>query len=141
MTLQKEIFTSKCRAVLLEPGLLENKVLDGYTLEADDVLELKKVNVELTNDDNYAVLVIFGHLTEVSQGARELIASKEFQRKTVAKALLVTNIGHRLLGNFYLSVNKPSIKTRLFTDRNSAIDWLRTELNKVDSKASETVQK
>lgn len=141
MTQQKEIYTSKCRATLLEPGLIENKVLDGYTLETDDVLELKKVNVELTNDDTYAVLVIFGHLTEVSQSARELIASKEFQRKTVAKALLVTNIGHRLLGNFYLSVNKPSIKTKLFTDRYSAIDWLRAELNKVRSNSSETVQK
>jgi hypothetical protein len=133
MNHHKEIFTSKCRATLLEPGLLENKILDGHILEPDDVHELKKVNIDLTNDDNYAILVIFGHLSEVSQGARELIASKEFQRKTVAKALLVTNIGHRLLGNFYLSVNKPAIKTKLFTDRQSAIEWLRAELNKMRS--------
>ena len=133
MIYPKEIFTSKCWATLLEPGLLENKILEGHVLEPDDVQEIKKVNIDLTNDDNYAVLVIFGHLSEVSQGARELIASKEFQRKTVAKALLVTNIGHRLLGNFYLSVNKPAIKTRLFTDRESAIEWLKAELNKVHS--------
>ena len=124
-----EIFTRKCRARLLEPNLLENKILDGFTVEPDDVHELKKANIELTHDGNYVVLVIFGHLSDVSKGARELIASKEFQRNTLAKALLVNNIGHRLIGNFYLSVNRPAIKTQLFTDRELAIMWLRQELN------------
>jgi hypothetical protein len=124
----KEIFTSKCRARLLDTNLLENKILEGCILDAEDVLELKKVNIHLTNDGCYAILVIFGHLSEVSKEARELIASKEFQRNTIAKALLVNNIGHRLLGNFYLSVNKPHIKTRLFTDRELSLKWLRDEL-------------
>lgn len=126
----KEIFTSKCRTQLLEPNLLENKIRDGFTLNAEDVQELKKANIELTNDGHYAILVIFGHLTEVTKEARELIASKEFQRNTIAKALLVDNIGHRLVGNFYLSVNRPHIKTRLFTDRDLAIKWLKEELLK-----------
>jgi hypothetical protein len=130
MTNHKEIFTTKCRAQLLEPNLLENKIRDGFTLNAEDVLELKKVNIELTNDSHYAILVIFGHLTEVTKEARELIASKEFQRNTIAKALLVDNIGHRLVGNFYLTVNRPHIKTRLFTDRDLAIKWLKEELLK-----------
>jgi hypothetical protein len=130
MTNHKEIFTTKCRAQLLEPNLLENKIRDGFTLNAEDVLELKKANIELTNDSHYAILVIFGHLTEVTKEARELIASKEFQRNTIAKALLVDNIGHRLVGNFYLTVNRPHIKTRLFTDRDLAIKWLKEELLK-----------
>ena len=130
MTNHKEIFTSKCRVRLLEPNLLENKILDGFTLDVGDVEELKKLNIAMTEDGHYAILVIFGHLSEVTKGARELIASKEFQRNTVAKSLLVNNIGHRLLGNFYLSVNKPYIKTRLFTDRDVAIIWLKEELLK-----------
>jgi hypothetical protein len=133
MTNHEEIFTSKCRVRLLEPNLLENKILDGFTMDVGDVEELKKVNIAMTEDGHYAILVIFGHLSEVTKGARELIASKEFQRNTIAKALLVDNIGHRLVGNFYLAVNRPHIKTRLFTDRELAIKWLKEELLKSKS--------
>jgi hypothetical protein len=130
MANQREIFTPKCQAILYEPHLVINKVLDGHTLDANDILELKQANISLTEGKLYAILVLFGAMTEVTQDARELIASKEFQQNTIAKALLVNNIGHRLLGNFYLSVNRPHIKTRLFTEQETALSWLRSELQK-----------
>jgi hypothetical protein len=128
MSNQKEIFTSKCRVTLLEPNILENKILDNCIIEVEDVLEIKEINKHLTAGSHYAALLCFGTMTEVTQEARELMASKEFQQKAVAKALLVNNVGHRLLGNFYLAVNKPHTKTKLFTVREIALNWLRQEL-------------
>lgn len=125
-----EIFTAKCRITLLEPNLLENFVLDYSYIELADLLEAKSINQQLTKGEPYAAILTFGKMTEVSTEARERIASKEHKQNVVAKAILVDNIGHRLLGNFYLTVNKPYIRTRLFTDREAALNWLRHELKK-----------
>jgi hypothetical protein len=123
-----EVFTSKCRITLLEPNLLENFVLDYAVIELADLLEAKKINQELTKGEPYVAILTFGEMTEVTKEAREQIASHQHKQNTIAKAILVNNIGNRLLGNFYLSVNKPFIKTRLFTTRETALEWLRQEL-------------
>lgn len=128
MTQNTEVFTSKCRITLLEPNLLENFVLDYAVIELEDLLEAKKINQELTKGEPYVAILTFGEMTEVTKAAREQIASFEHKQNTIAKAILVNDIGNRLLGNFYLSVNKPFIKTRLFTSRENALDWLRHEL-------------
>lgn len=130
MSNQIEIFTSKCRITLLEPNLLENFVLDYAVIELEDLLEVKKINQELTKGEPYAAILTFGDMTEVTKKAREQIASIEHKQNTVAKAILVNNIGDRLLGNFYLAVNKPIIKTRLFINRETSLNWLRQELQK-----------
>lgn len=130
MNTPTEIFTAKCRITLLEANLLENFVLNYSVIELADLLEAKKINQELTKGEPYAAILTFGEMTEVTKEAREQIASLEHKQNVVAKAILVNNIGHRLLGNFYLTVNKPFIKTRLFTVREAALSWLRQELQK-----------
>lgn len=97
-------------------------------MEVEDVLELKKLNKSIAEGKPYAIVVRFEHLADVSKKAKELIASKEFAEFTMAKALLVDNIGHRLVGNFYLTINKPFMKTKVFTDKTAAIEWLKSEI-------------
>ncbi len=120
--------TDKFRASLIEPHIIENVVLEGHTMEVEDVLELKKLNKSIADGKPYAIVVRFEHLADVSKKAKELIASKEFAELTIAKALLVDNIGHRLVGNFYLTINKPYMKTKVFTDKAAAIEWLKSEI-------------
>ncbi|MES2799916.1 MAG: hypothetical protein V4638_07855 [Bacteroidota bacterium] len=126
---QLVITTTKCRITLLEPNLLENFVLDYCVIEVEDLLEAKKINQEITKGQPYAAILTFGKMTEVTKEAREQIASLQHKQNVVAKAILVNNIGHRLLGNFYLTVNKPFIKTRIFSNREMALKWLRSQLN------------
>lgn len=113
----------------LEPGLLETVIKNNATIESRDAWEIKKYNLKISNNKPYVVLVTSGHLSSVSRGAREVVASKEYVGNTIAKALLVESLGHRIVGNFYLAVNKPFIKTRMFTEREEALAWLRKELN------------
>lgn len=121
--------TEKTEVHLLEPGIIENIVKPGASIEAEDIQQLKEKNVELSHGEKYVVLVSSGHLSSISKEARELTASKEFAQNTLAKALLVESLGHRIVGQFYLKINKPHIKTRLFTDRTIALIWLRNILH------------
>lgn len=125
----KKLELEKFTVTILEPGIVEDHVKSGMHMETRDVWNLKKINQDLMGNRTYAVLISSGHLSSVSKNAREVVASKEFVGRTLAKALLVESLGHRIVGNFYLTVNRPFIKTRIFTDRNEALHWLRLQLN------------
>lgn len=125
----REIKATNFTARLISENIVENVVHDNVTIDVEDVIEIKKANKELTNGNRYVVLVDSGMITTITKEGRELSASAEFQENTLAKALFVRSIGHRLIGNFYLKVNKPVIKTKIFDCREKALEWLNSEVN------------
>lgn len=129
----KEIKTKNVTILLLRPGIIENIIHDHATLEKEDILEMKQINKQLTAGLPYVVLIDSGTYTDITKEARELIASQEFGEKTIAKALFVRSLGHRIVGQFYIKINKPYINTKIFADREKAIEWLASQLNNRDS--------
>lgn len=120
---------AKFRLTLIENGIIENYIKPGVTVEASDLWELKRLNLMLAEEKPYCVLTVSGHLSSISKEARETVASKTFAGITKAKALVVDSLGQRIVGNFYLTVNKPHIKTKIFGNREEAIVWLREQQN------------
>jgi len=45
-----------------------------------------------------------------------------------AEAYLTKTIGHKIIGNVYMKFNKPGRPTKIFTDKDEAIKWLKTFL-------------
>lgn len=113
---------------VIRPNIIENIIKDYANIDVKDVLEFKALNKELMGDKPYAVLVNSAITATITKEARELSASKDFVQNTVAKALLVSGMGHKIVAKFYLKINKPFIKTEIFTDREEAIKWLEKEL-------------
>ena len=125
----KEIKTKNVTIFLVSHGIIENIIHDHATLEQVDILEMKQMNKQLSGGLPYVVLIDSGTYTDITKEARELLASKEFGEKTIAKALFVRSLGHRIVAQFYIKINKPYINTKIFADREKAIDWLDNQLN------------
>lgn len=104
-----------------------NHFNSGENIEVEDFYELSRVNYHLVKSKPYTVLATAEELTSFSAEARELVASEKFAGVAIAKALLISGLSQRIVGNFYIRVNKPHIKTKLFTDREEAISWLREQ--------------
>lgn len=121
------IDTNKFSCRIIETGILENTFKGSNSIEASDMWELKTSNVKLIGNSIYTVLVQAEDLISFSLEARRVAASEEFKGNTIAKALLFRSLGQRIIANFYLKINKPAIKTKLFNNREKAIDWLREE--------------
>ncbi len=113
---------------LLTPTIVENIIHDNSDIDVKDIRQLKEINKRLTDGAKYAILVNSGMMTSITSEARELSANKDFQQETVAKALLIRSFGHRLVCRFYIKVNKPHIKTKIFSDRHKAVDWLKEQV-------------
>jgi len=125
MLTDNKISTAKFEVTLLEDGIVENFIKPGAIMEVEDLKIIKQYNFELSGKKMYCVLVTAGELASFSTEAREMAASKEFIEAAQAKALLIDSVAHKIIGNFYLRVNKPFIKTKIFSDRAKALSWLR----------------
>jgi len=133
MVAESKISLEKTEVFLLEDGILENHVKAMSHIEESDIWAIKKANLSLTNGKPYCILVTAGHLSSISKEAKELTASKDFAQNTIAKAILVDSLGHKIVGNLYVKLNKPYIKTKVFTSRELAIAWLQSQIrNKSD---------
>lgn len=119
----------KVQISLVEEGIVVNHIKLGKLIEANDVYEIRNINLDLVKHQPYGVLVESDELTSFSAEARILAASKEIACHSAAKALLINSLGQRIIANFYLKVNKPYVKTRVFEKKEDAYDWIRTEVN------------
>jgi hypothetical protein len=112
----------------LDEHLVENKFHSGAAVDVEEILKIKQANESLFSEQKYAVLAIAGDFSTITRDAQSLMASKDFVKNTVAKAILVQYLGQKIMGNFYLNFNKPHIKTKIFTEREKAIEWLYLQL-------------
>jgi hypothetical protein len=120
-----EIEISGCRVSRIEPGIIENYVFPGKHIDVDEIKQIREANLKLSAGKKYVVLVSSGHLSSISKEAMNLISAKDYSDQILGKALLVEFMGHRLEGNFYLRVKRPAMETKIFTDREKALEWLR----------------
>jgi len=74
------------------------------------------------------VLKIAGRDSTEDEGTREFTASHEGQRYSLAEAVVINSTAQRLMGNFYLRINRPVKPMRLFTSVEEAVKWLKTFL-------------
>ena len=72
------------------------------------------------------VLIDLTKITEISKEARDYFANERTASIRRATALLVGSPVSRVIGNFFMGLNKPISPTRLFTDQHKAIQWLHT---------------
>ncbi|PBQ34197.1 hypothetical protein CNR22_21295 [Sphingobacteriaceae bacterium] len=124
----------KAEAFKLEGIIIENSLIAGVTLEPNDVRMIKQLNLRLCEGKKYALLVDPKVESLITDEARALLASKEMAELNIAKAILIYNQKQKIIGNIYLSINKPHVKTKLFTDREKALKWLRMQVEEFTAK-------
>ncbi len=72
------------------------------------------------------VLIDMTEVTEITKEARDYFANERTASIQRATALSIGSSVSRLIGNFFLGLNKPISPTRLFTNPHKAIQWLHT---------------
>lgn len=61
---------------------------------------------------------------EISKEAREVYSNNKSLKKTRAQAVLVNDLGTRILLNFFVNFNKPTVPVKLFNSFDKALEWL-----------------
>ncbi len=111
----------------------ENEIVWGELFGDQVSEELAKENVDaqervrdMVKKTQTRVLVDMTAVTEISKEARDYFANERTASIQRATALLISSPVGRVIGNFFMGLNKPISPTRLFTDPQKAIQWLQT---------------
>ena len=84
--------------------------------------------IDLFNEENgghaYRNLFEFEPLVEIDPEVRKWASAPDGNKKTIADAILINSLAHKLQANFYLKFNKPVKPTKLFNAREKAVVWL-----------------
>jgi hypothetical protein len=113
---------------LREDGIVQIEFGDNIDIDLKQAVEIVETIAEFTEEKKVPVLNIAGKNTSATSAAREYSASPAGLKYTTADAYVVTNIAQKILGNFYISFNKPPVITRIFDEQDKAVEWLKTFL-------------
>ena len=111
----------------------ENEIVWGQLFADQLTEELAKENIDAqenirdgVNKAKTRVLIDMTAVTAISKQARDYFANERTASIQRATALLIGTPVSRVIGNFFMGLNKPISPTRLFTDPRKAIQWLHT---------------
>lgn len=80
------------------------------------------------NDGDYPIFADYTLVNETSKEARDYFASPEQSKRAKAVAVLSNSKIINMIFNFYIILSKPNVPTKLFSDKEEALRWLRTYL-------------
>lgn len=123
-----QIILSHSQITFREDGIIEVVFGDNELLTIENCKEIMKVYREFVQGKKLPILHIVGKYMNVTKEAREFAASKEGLEFSSAEAFVFNSLPHRIIANFYLNINKPSVPTRFFKTKVEAEIWLKTFL-------------
>jgi hypothetical protein len=115
--------------------ILRIEILEGAEIELSDALQNYEATKILTKNDKYLILVDGRTSLSVSREARGFAAQSKNDGCT-ACAFIITSTANKLIGNFYINVNKPNTPTRIFSSEEKAIEWLESFLYKTETSST-----
>jgi len=104
--------------------------LEDAEIEIPEIDELNK-NLEALTEGMPCYLIVFpGEGSISSHEARKYAATKK-GKNIVAEAIVMNNLAIRLLANFYMKINRPEQKIKLFSNEKAALEWIKSIKEKV----------
>lgn len=95
---------------------------------AEDTLEKAKSSLEeikkVCKGKRRPILVDIRYLKSATFEARNYWSGEETAKVVTAAALWIESPVSKVVGNFYLGLNKSIAPTKLFTEENAALQWL-----------------
>jgi len=107
-----------------EDGIGRVIFLPNSIITVDAAKDYIAAGAKLSKGKSMPVFCDLRKVKSVDRQARKYLASEEVSKLTKASAILVSSPVSRLLGSFFIGLNKPPYPVKLFTSEEEAIKWL-----------------
>jgi hypothetical protein len=112
-------------AIWMEDNVLVMVYKKDSVIGIDAAKEIAAFCRNFTKGIPYPVLSYIKFVKAISKEARDFFASKEGCEGLTKGALMVDSGFSKIMGNLFLTVHKPIIPGKIFTDRKEAMEWLK----------------
>ena len=122
------VIETRTERLWLHPeGYVLAEVRPGLVANLDDaVINVEAVGQLAAGRRLPLLLDMRAHATSATRECRDYYAGAEAQVVNLAVAMLVRSNISRILGNFFLGLNKTRFPFRMFSDVDEALAWLRS---------------
>lgn len=114
-------FTSWLRS----DGICYTLVRPNAIISLEDALENSCSIKEISGDTIYPLLVNLKEINSISKEARDHFSMQNRTPGVSAIAMLIRSPVSRVIGNFFLGMNRSTVPTKLFTIESEAVLWLK----------------
>ena len=128
VTILKTIHNASSIVSLRSDGIIQIEIKANNTLQLIDGKQMVNAFAEVGGGKKYPLLFIAGEFALASYDARKYASGKEANQYTLASVFVVKNSIQKIMGNAYVTFNKPITPTKIMTSEEAAIDWLKTFL-------------
>lgn len=108
----------------MEDGVVRLLITDSE-LDGPDARELLAALDEVCSGAKAPVLADITRLRQISRDVRTTMSSGRAAQLIEVAAVIVSNPINRMLGQFFIRLNKPQFALKLFDDPELALQWAR----------------
>ncbi len=119
-----------------EMSLIQDNVLlieyeTGKLITVHHLYEQKKLREKLLGNRNYhSITDARDGLLNLSDEAKSYLADEnQSSRSRLSDAVIVNSFAKKIEVDLYIRFNKPVVKTKVFTDLNKALCWIKSDTN------------
>ncbi len=116
---------TKYASYLIVDGIMHITWHQGIIINLDIAKEMVEERIQLCKGKTTLLFVDINGLAATDTVSRKFFASEHATVGVTAGALLVGSLISKLAGNIYITVDKPRLPIKLFTDKTKAIKWLK----------------
>jgi len=96
----------------------------NYTMK--ETMELEEAVIKITKGVTHKTLRIPGKFSTIDMEVMKYISQGRGTLYSLADSFLLYSMPQRILGNFYLRMNKPLVPTKLFNEVAEADKWVQS---------------
>ena len=108
-----------------EDGIARTCVKSNIDIVLEHAIENSAVVTSFYKDKKFPILIDSRNIKSMSYEARHHFSAHGRDTKTNAFGIIIGSSISRVLGNFYLGINKPAVPTKLFDNEKDATQWLK----------------
>lgn len=110
--------------IYIQDGLLVLEYKQAVKVDGDLHIQVQRGIKQITKGTAYPILVLAHPRMDAGSKPRQDGTKNDQNKCSKAMAIVCHTLAQRLVGNFYINVQKPARPTKLFTSRSDAEKWL-----------------
>ena len=114
-------FASIC---LRSDGISQINTEEDRLVSLEESKAIHGMITELNEGKPIYIMHVPGEHTSADDDTRKFLSSEEGLKQRIAIAFVLQSMAQKIVGNFYLKINKPETPTKFFNDQADAEEWL-----------------
>jgi hypothetical protein len=111
-------------------NIARTRVKDGAEIVLEDAKENSVAVCSLVGPEEFALIVDTRKIKSITKEARDYFSLNGRESRVIAFAILIESPLSRIIGNFFMGLNKPRVPVKLFNKEANAVEWCLNQIPK-----------